>query len=356
MKTHLRFLAATSLLGPLHAQGPLTPPLGAPAPSMRTLSELDAGINTAISGIATAQATASSILAAKEPRIPINFTTTPGTATSSFRITTKGSYYLTGNLNGASGKAGIEITASDVTIDLMGFTITGVTGSLDGIRSSFINNITIQNGTIRDFDGDAIDLRQANAYSFGSRIEGITATSNGGSGIIPNQCAIVRRCTASDNGASGFSLWDFSLIENSIATRNTASGILCASHVRVSLCSSNENAQDGILAADNNRISGNLCTRNGISTGDGAGIHVTAGSNVVEGNQCVFSDRGVDVDGTRNIIVRNTCVSNTTNWDFVANNIYGPIMDRTSPASAAVTSNSAASTLATTDPNANFSH
>ena len=55
-----------------------------------------------------------------EPRIAINTASTPGDADSVFRITQPGSYYLTGNTSGVAAKHGIEIDASDVTLDLMG--------------------------------------------------------------------------------------------------------------------------------------------------------------------------------------------------------------------------------------------
>src|SRR4051794_28495446 len=89
-------------------QGSLTPP-GAPAPTMKTLDQL-------------------------EPRVPVSATTTPGDATSVFKITQPGSYYLTGNITGASGKHGTFIAAGNVTLDLMGFELVGVAGSLDGIH------------------------------------------------------------------------------------------------------------------------------------------------------------------------------------------------------------------------------
>src|SRR3989304_4869431 len=54
-------------------------------------------------------------------RTPIGANTTPGDADSLFMITQPGSYYLTGNIIGVSGKFGIEINASGVTLDLMGF-------------------------------------------------------------------------------------------------------------------------------------------------------------------------------------------------------------------------------------------
>ena len=40
-----------------------------------------------------------------------------------FTISQSGSYYLTGNLDGSTG--GIDITADEVTLDLMGFAIDG---------------------------------------------------------------------------------------------------------------------------------------------------------------------------------------------------------------------------------------
>jgi hypothetical protein len=89
--------------------GPLDPPAGPINGTFRTLAEI-------------------------EPRTPINSTTCPGDADSLYRITRAGSYYLTGNLTGVSGKSGIEIAVSHVTVDLMGHVLTGVAGSIDGVR------------------------------------------------------------------------------------------------------------------------------------------------------------------------------------------------------------------------------
>jgi len=102
-------------------------------------------------------------------------------------------------------------------------------------------------------------------------------------------------------------------------------------------------------------IRGNTCSSNG-NGGDGAGIHATGADNRIDGNNCTGADRGIDVDGAGNIIIRNTCSGNTTNWTIVANNVVGPILDRRSPSSAAISGNTAPSSLGTTDPNANFSY
>src|SRR6478735_5297203 len=76
-------------------QGALTPP-GAPAPTMKSLDQVEA-------------------------RTIVNSTNTPGDASNTFIISAPGSYYLTGNLTGVSGKSGIQINADDVSLDLNGF-------------------------------------------------------------------------------------------------------------------------------------------------------------------------------------------------------------------------------------------
>ena len=82
------------------AQGKLEPP-GAPAPMFRTLEEV-------------------------QPRRPIGTSATPGSTNALFVISQPGSYYLTTNITGVAGKDGIWITASGVTLDLMGFELAGV--------------------------------------------------------------------------------------------------------------------------------------------------------------------------------------------------------------------------------------
>lgn len=86
-----------------------------------------------------------------EPRIAVNVANTPGDANSLFNITQPGSYYLTGNITGVDGKHGIDINVSGVTLDLNGFDMVGVPGSLDGIRTPFVGlrGLSVLNGTVR---------------------------------------------------------------------------------------------------------------------------------------------------------------------------------------------------------------
>ena len=76
----------------------------------------------------------------------------------------------------------------------------------------------------------------------------------------------------------------------------------------------------------------------------------------IEGNLCAKADVGIEVIYDANVIVGNSCTENSLNWDIAANNVYGPIIDRRNPASPAVSGNSAAGAMGTTDPNANFTY
>lgn len=109
------------ILAPLaaFAQGSLTPP-GAPAPAMKTLQQV-------------------------EPRIDL--ATLAGTAGAVVAITQPGSYYLSGNLSGATGKDTIVVSVAGVTIDLNGFTLVGTDPSRNAITGNF-SSLTVRNGRI----------------------------------------------------------------------------------------------------------------------------------------------------------------------------------------------------------------
>ena len=115
------------------AAGPLTPP-GAPgdAPAqMPSLVEIKAAIDALAGG-------------------GLNGRTAIPAQAATFTISDPGNYVLTGNITVASGD-GISITASDVTVDLNGFTIKSTVAAAAGagIRTSNTSsNIRIYNGRI----------------------------------------------------------------------------------------------------------------------------------------------------------------------------------------------------------------
>ena len=86
-----------------------------------------------------------------ETRTALAAETTPGDGDSVYRITRAGSYVLTANLQGAAGKSGIEIAASNVTLDLNGYTLQGIPTARDGIcidGSAAFENLTVRNGAV----------------------------------------------------------------------------------------------------------------------------------------------------------------------------------------------------------------
>src|SRR5689334_14054569 len=83
----------------------------------------------------------------------------PRTTISSIPITISqpGSYYLTTNLVGVAGQHGITITGPRVTLDLMGFELRGVPGSLSGIHMNPAQSPHIRNGSIVNWGQDGIN-------------------------------------------------------------------------------------------------------------------------------------------------------------------------------------------------------
>jgi parallel beta-helix repeat protein len=363
--------AGVSALAAMAKGGPLTPPAGAVASTAKPLAEL-------------------------EPRTAINAANTPGDADSMFRISQPGSYYLTGNITGVAGKHGIEIVASGVTLDLMGFELGGVAGSLSGVAVTVndVTNITIRNGSVRNWrnegvgfvtfapsNSEFIDLRTSGnagngiATGTGCTVSSCTAYGNGGTGILATLGCTLTRCTASfntlsgissnlgctitgctaySNAANGIVTSSGSTITGCTATGNAAHGILAVNACTITGCTAYLNAADGIAVAAACLVLSNTSTQNGTVAG-GAGIHATGADNRIEGNTCSAADRGIAADTAGNFIVRNTCSGNTTNWFLAANNVTGPILDRTAPGSPAINGNFAPDSTGSTHPNANFS-
>ena len=369
MKTKYLVAGFVLLATSAFPQGSLTPP-GPPAPTMKTLSEV-------------------------EPRIAINATNTPGDASNLFIINQPGSYYLTSETIVASGRNGLRLLSSNITIDLNGFRLVGSTGSLSGIvlPVSGQRNVTIKNGVVSSFGQLGIDLNLVrnciitgvqvvdsgtNGIHLGDSavVTGCIANGNGGHGFVAGQGSILSFCTSRQNAGDGFNTSSGSTVSSCSAVLNTGRGLFAsfsstvtecsaydndgdgisvASGGTVARCSARANGEDGIAASGACSIGDNTCTANGQTVG-GVGIHITGGDSRVEGNNCSAQTRGIDVDGAGNIMIRNTCSGNTTNWEIVANNVCGPIVDRSAPGSAAIVGNSAPDSTGSTHPNANFTY
>lgn len=97
-------------------------------------------------------------------------------------ITNTGAYVVIRNLVCTNNGNGIIVQASDVTIDLNGFTLLGSSNSQNAIiANGSINHLYLRNGTIRGWGVSAI----ASTSARNCRYEDILATSNGFNSTMP---------------------------------------------------------------------------------------------------------------------------------------------------------------------------
>jgi hypothetical protein len=348
----LALLASLGLQVPCaRAQGSLTPP-GGPAPTMRTLEQL-------------------------EPRIPISAPT---------NLTEPGSYYLTTNLTAAPGETGLYISANDVTVDLNGFTLRsqGGVGANGILVLGARTNLTVRNGTLRDWS--ALGISAAGCDH--ARLEQLQLINNAVMGLWTGPNAQIRSCTVSGSSnafgllvASGSQVKDCNVsgVATGIAAGNGAIitgcllvdcgvvGITTSSHCVITDCTVSGNGTNGIAATvsaiqhcvvggvlgvginagdvgtvsdcivqntKGNAIqvsSGSVVTRNCMSNigsdTNAAAIHITSGGNRIEANNITYcAGYGLRATSGNNVIVQNNVRSTAGGYSEIAGgNEVGPI-------------------------------
>ena len=345
--------------------GPLNPPAGAVSSTYKTLTEV-------------------------EPRIAINSTNTPGDASNSFRITQPGSYYLTSDLTGAASKNGILIAASDVTIDLNGFTLRGVSGSLTAIQMDVArSNICIRNGSIASWGFSAVNLYNSSGGA-GYVIEDVRASSCAGQNLLfgrntrvsrctienagsygiyaPNGRCVIESCTVRGAASYGIVVFENSVVRDCAAHSVSGVGILATSSCLVTDCTagacttgiyveSGSTAVDCVAsgnASDGFFVNLSSTLRGCAATGNAVGVHVFGADNRIESNLFNSNARGLKAENSGNIILRNTASGNSTlNWDVVAGNVCLVV---NATAAGAISGNSGGTGPGSTDPSANFTY
>jgi parallel beta-helix repeat protein len=321
-----------------------------------------------------------------EPRTPISAVP--------YTIWNPGSYYLTTNLT--CNTHGVIIMTDNVTVDLMGFTLSGDRNSSDygiflaGATNSTIRQVFVHNGIVRNFGRGlyaayaqnsrfeqllfadnflyGIYLDGSSGRCDGNTIANCTVSGTSGRGIYldgkPGQCDgnTIADCTVRGNLGHGIELdgstgrCDGNTIIRCAVSSNSDVGIVLQGSVSgqcdgntIANCTVHGNGSSGIYLAgstgqcEGNRVVGCTIQKN---TNRGISLYYAYG-NRLEGNyisgQTGTTSYGIYCDTTtKNLIVRNVCVGQTNNFRMVSSDTYGPIV-----------TNSGA--LSGTDPWANFS-
>lgn len=261
-------VAGVTLLGlasPLIA-GPITPPPGPVASTHKTLTEI-------------------------EPRIAINATNTPGDGDSLYKITQPGSYYVTGNITGVAAKHGIEITASGVTLDLNGFQLAGVAGSLDGVSTtaSGLSRVVVKNGHIRAWGDKGVDfLTQLTASC---HVQDLTLDANGGAGLGLFDSSIAERCISTNNGGIGIDANAACTLTECHASSNGLRGIQAGANAVLRGCAAYSNVGIGIQTIGAGATVSDCTSYNNL----GAGFSLGAGTTISNSTATSNSQGGITV-------------------------------------------------------------
>jgi hypothetical protein len=152
-------------------------------------------------------------------------------------ITDSGSYRLSSDLHVPAGTSGFDISTSNVTLDLNGFSVIGANYAVtDGIFI-FGNNVEVRNGTVREFGRHGIFSRNAGRCidcidAEGVRIVDVRALANGLNGIrLESQGGLVEGCSAHMNGNAGINAQgNGTLVKNSVARANKTYGFIGSSN------------------------------------------------------------------------------------------------------------------------------
>lgn len=239
-----------------------------------------------------------------EPRMPIPPVGWDGT-TFPITVDQGGSYFLTGNLTGGRFD-GIQVAASDVEIDLNGFTLQGP-GTNTGITDAGVafSNITVRNGGIGGWDTGINLAASANVH-----ISSVTADGNGVAGIETGAGTVEDCVVRGDTGGMvGLRAWGEATISN-CRVEGYGTGIALNAGGTVRDSASSGAAFTGIYASGGGTVSGSRVEAVGGSGGPNSGI-VVEGQFLVEDNTVtnIAGSPGVDsaiaVSGPSNTVTGN---------------------------------------------------
>ena len=204
-----------------------------------------------------------------------------------------GSYYLTSNLT-CTGH-GIKIYASNVTVDLNGFTLTGDGDSIDsgiyiyGYNTYPVSNIEIRNGTIRNFGNG---IHTSTSYTSDIRIRDVRVLNNSQNGLyVPALGTLVENCLVDSNGGDyGILAGNYATIINNSIRFNSGWGIFVSWHCLISGNTIISNNQSEDSSSGGLRVyGGNYVKNNLVRLNNTRNIYVYNTDNVIEENVLTYS-------------------------------------------------------------------
>jgi hypothetical protein len=282
--------------------GPIDPPAGPITSTGKTLQSLYERIARGDAGLA-------------EPRTAVQ--SLSGTPTCLHLIDQPGSYYLTGNLGGASGKSTIEIVAPDVTLDLSGFTINADAAVLPSFAIRFApsnadTSLRVINGTISgslQLDPSVL-AAQCLSVLEDVRIRGVVFADH----------VVLRRCEvrANSSGAAvivrGDARIEFSKCTSQVGA-DVSGGLVAAD--------SEFSGMTGLISRGSSFI--RYCRINGFNA---PSLSLSGSGGVIERNtlRAFGTAAGLLVTGTGNLITNNSVAGGSPPYSIGAGNSYGPVV------------------------------
>jgi hypothetical protein len=250
-----------------------------------------------------------------------------GAQATTFVISKPGYYFLSGDRTMTDmSKNAIEIAASDVTLDLGGYTLrySSVSGSGTGIHGLDVQNVEVRNGSVTDTPGAGIYLAASSIAGIDNlRVIDVRVSAVGHIGIsVQGNSALVDRCTVDHTGNTGIaSYWgsatvisncavsytmndgidsrsEGSVVRNTTVSHAASIGIWSTggtvADCQVFSCNQNKSAGASGIYLSSDFGSVKNCTVNSCYI---MGIYVGNGRNMIEGNVIAGTLTAADVVG-----------------------------------------------------------
>ena len=219
-------------------------------------------------------------------------------------------YVLGGNLGGTTTN-GVEISGSNVTIDLAGYSITGgasnctpsytspygnsCTGAGGSLYGLYVtgNNVTVKNGHVSNINGTCVGL-----LGDGGSITDVSVRSCHGEGIV--LIGTGKNLTADANLGDGISV-SIGSVDSSSASSNALSGFQSGSFQNlISNSSAFYNRFSGVQLSVGqvNNVTSNFNGTTGITVGVGTVLNSTASNNVGAGVDYSSGGIGAAINST----------------------------------------------------------